>query len=120
MTYKATFIATRPNTDAPFFYDAPEHAEQMAAVDNIRANLASMPDNLLEFYSKTYSDDQLTCTINYGFKDYIVWQTFMSNINVSLPRGIVDRNIYFLDHGHKLTWAGTTPEGETGIIVQVA
>jgi hypothetical protein len=119
MTYKVTWVATRSNTDVSFFYDAPEHAEQMAVVDNIRANLANMPDNLLEFYSKTYSDDNLTCTTNYGFKDPVVWQTFMSNINMSLPRGIIIRNTYFLDHGHQLILAITTPEGETGIIVQV-
>jgi hypothetical protein len=111
--------ATRPNTDVPFFYDAPEHASQMAVVDAIKAELEAV-SGAVEHYSKTYSDDQLTCTQRWEFGDVTHWQNYMSSINTRLPRGIIDRNLYFLDNGHKLSFTWTDDFGQSGTVVQVA
>lgn len=119
MTYKLTMVATRPDTSAPFFYDSPEHAEQMSTVDAIRLEIAS-EEGAVEHYSKVYSDDQLTCTQVWEFGNVMHWQKFMTEINVRLPRGIINRNLYFLEHGHKLTFIWVDDNGVEGSVAQVA
>jgi hypothetical protein len=119
MTYRVTMTATRPDTSVPFFYDSPDHAEQMAVVDAIKQEM-EIVEGVIESYSKTYSEDNLTCIQTWEFGNISYWQQYMTSINTRLPRGIINRNIYFLDHGHKLTFTWIDDNGVEGSVVQVA
>lgn len=119
MSYRIEFLATRPNTDVPFFYDAPEHAEQMASVDLIREEIAAN-EGAIEQYSKTYGENQLSCKIEIVFGDPQYWHMYMTQVNTQIPRGIINRNLYFLDHEHTLVLHWLDGLGGEGTIVQVA
>jgi len=92
------FTFTRPDTSAPWFNDAPEMANFIAAKEAIRT---ANPDIMAPAVT-TFSDDGLTCTVTQTFPTKEYWRTY-SRLVREATNEMADRNQYFAAHGHKMT-----------------
>jgi hypothetical protein len=121
MAYISQFVASRLNTDAPFFYDS-ENEEHKKIMETSREILEHLKKSgLVLDYEQTYSEDTLICTRIITFDNRGSFFQYLSALNNKQPTIMIIRNQYFLDNGHSLTltWRDTLDPSNQGSYILV-
>jgi uncharacterized phage-like protein YoqJ len=121
MAYISEFVATRPNTTIPFFYDSnnEEHKKIMETSQEILEHLKKVGAVLS--YEQSYSEDTLVCIRKIIFSNRPSFFQYLTALNNKIPTVMITRNQYFLDNGHSLilVWKDTEIDSENGNYVLV-
>jgi uncharacterized phage-like protein YoqJ len=121
MAYISEFVATRPDTTVPFFYDSEqeEHKKIMETSREVLEQLKKFGSVLS--YEQTYSEDTLICTRTINFLNRDMFFQYLSALNNKQPTIMIIRNQYFLDNKHSLllVWRDTEDLEQRGSYVLV-
>ena len=93
--YRVVWVYRKNDSDAPFFYEAPESADFRAAIDEVSNQNPDLVVRDLQISDAVMLDE---CTFK-QVSDYKIW---LSKFLEKLPNGLIVRNKYLIDNEQEL------------------
>jgi len=87
---------TRPNTAISWFTESTENAADAAVLASYQN------DESIISMNTTFSEDNLTKTLELAFNDYSSYQAWVGKILAASPMALVNRNEYIIANGSTL------------------
>jgi hypothetical protein len=110
--FKQTLTTIRPNKNAPFFHEAPEHA----TIQQMRTLLREMHPEMVLSRTTTISSDELTFTNILTFPSQKVFNRYVKLLKTTIPNWPKVRNDYYAANGHMLIAEGKVDSEPTEIL----
>lgn len=96
--FKQILTCIRPDTEVPFFHDAPQYS----TIQQLRTMLKEMHPELVISSETTLSSDETTFTNVLTYPDKAAYDTYAALVKSTVPNWPTVRNQYYKDNGHHL------------------